>query len=213
MSRSLLPWIALLVSTTLIGCSKPEAGTTPTETLKLYRDRLQSGDRSGFLACISSSNDDEAKLMGVFFDFNNAGYRFRDAILAGHGQVAWERFQEKRGGTDIHLNLTEFPADWLESIQITINGSRADALLPGGTQPLKMVQRDGRWYIEASNFMPPADQLASTLKGLNASTKVIRQFTDEARKTDTDVDDLEKRMAVALAAEMRMLPASRPATE
>jgi len=179
-------WAAVLtlVLVALAGCGPEQAAlrapgpaqddSAPRRTLLAWHGSLVGGDRQRYLACFAGT-EDELVLVLAAFEAVEAGWAFRNAVVAAYGEDAWRSF-ERADGARVALFPRE--SDWPMRITLVRTGAMAFGYLPGGRVPLHLVEDRGAWRIQAASLIPPgqtAEKAAYYLFRWSAALRELAQ--------------------------------------
>ena len=178
-------WVALtLVLVALAGCGPEQAAlrapgaaeddSAPRRTLLAWHGSLIGSDRQQYLACFAGT-EDELVLVLAAFEAVEAGWAFRNAVVAAYGEDAWRSF-ERADGARVALFPRE--SDWPMRITLVRTGAMAFGYLPGGRVPLHLVEDRGTWRIQAASLIPPgqtAEKAAYYLFRWSAALRELAQ--------------------------------------
>jgi hypothetical protein len=124
-----------------------EPGTTPQETLARFAAASDAGDPR-VIDLVYVEGADQREILEALFSFAPAAKRFSDALTARFGEAGQEALANLAGQSGM-LDLSSFD---MASADITVNGSIAEAQLPGN-QNLQLREVDGVWLIDMSEML------------------------------------------------------------
>lgn len=160
------------------GAAEAQGSLGPRAALVRWHHALADGDKETYLASFVGTEDELVLCLAVF-DVVQAGYAFRDAVLARHGDAGWRAIQQS-DATRVGL----FPRDPAWPMQITL--VRADRLafgyVPGGTVPLHLSETGGRWILHAAALVPPGHTAERAAYYLFRWAAAIRELADRVKE-------------------------------
>jgi len=151
-----------------------EDDSAPRRTLLAWHGSLIGSDRQQYLACFAGT-EDELVLVLAAFEAVEAGWAFRNAVVAAYGEDAWRSF-ERADGARVALFPRE--SDWPMRITLVRTGAMAFGYLPGGRVPMHLVEDRGAWRIQAASLIPPgqtAEKAAYYLFRWSAALRELAQ--------------------------------------
>ncbi len=156
------------------GCGRKEGSqTTPKGAMTMFIDGFSKLDKSRVMACVTGG-EQELKALSVFIDYAIAVKDFQKAIIDQYGASGWAHF-ENEGGAKLSLDLTG-DKNKLDSAKIEVDGNRATCTVPGDAQVMKLLRKDGLWYVDAGSALASGGTDAGEFIRLwSAMTHLIRK--------------------------------------
>jgi hypothetical protein len=168
-----LAGLALLLTAAVfpLGCGSDTDQSSPESTVRSFFDAMMEGDTDAVGACITGDEKVKRAVMGMA-EYMAAMQDFRDAVIAEWGEEGWSHFTES-GGAKLSI---EDERDKIDRMETRVEGDRAYCALPGESDELVLVRKDGKWYVDAG-------QLASGFTGAaSQSTELFSRMADMLRE-------------------------------
>lgn len=233
--------LLLLSSLSLLGCpasdepgESGEAGpsstidqSTPKATAHSLADAMSAGDKAAFAQIIDTSTDAGKSALELFSMMADVGQKqkvFLEAAAEKFGQESIDGMDQKSFGPSIS-DVTSMK-ELIDAGEVAIDGNKA-VIDMGEDQPMPMIQKDGKWYLDAQTMMAGGDvekmkPVLSAIQGVFDPAIIEQAETFEAFEETLN----QRMMGAVMAAMMQMQgggaqpqpgmpapPAGPPATE
>jgi len=179
---------------------------TPKDAVLNFAKAFERGDKALALASVTASPK-EMPVVEAMVDMTVGMKKFNDAMTKAYGKEAVEKL---KGGMS-----SPFPsqAELASKIKITETGDKAEALMEGKAQPLRLVKVGGAWKVDMTAMMAQEPQMASEqgVKMLAAMAKSFDEVGKNIGKPGTTAESINEDMGKAMmAAMMAGMPAPAP---
>jgi hypothetical protein len=168
----------------------PDGQDTPQAVIRKMYHAVRDGDREKFLECHTLESGGR-EVFDQFFETRVATYEFATAVEKAYGTDAVERLGDFRSaGEDMAVILMP-PLDlnWLDKIEVTVDGDHATYRNPWERTAYKLVQTGDCWRITRPDLTQDAkSQIAGLMKVRNA----VRDCMHLVGRPGVSVDDLRR---------------------
>lgn len=139
--------------------SPPAGGATPQEALINMIKATDAEDPEMIKACVYVHDDAREYFEITMLETMKAMDKFNKAIEEAYGIGVMGRTS----------NLP--PVDQVDKLKFTLAGDTATT--PGKYALIKLIQKDGRWFYDLSDKIPPASERKLYLKEARATIKAV----------------------------------------
>jgi len=168
------------------GCGGKKA-KTPRDAVKNYVNALLKGDKDLFLSSVHYGEADKElveaqfEMMAVMMDFMT-------------------KFKKVYGTGKFKGAKTAVTEEELEKLKIEASGDTAVARSPSGGEEMKLVKKDGTWYVDITGDMPPGKDAEKEKEALALITKGIKKAAGNIGKEGYDAEKVMGELGAAFVA-------------
>ena len=201
-----LVWLALSGLVLTAGCGGDEPGPgeelpkakEPKQALKNLQTAIKNSDTDQFMACFDADGDEE-KVLRATAEFVFVGTEFSEKMEEEYGEDALEDDQDE----DSFQAMLE--DDWLDEVEIEVDGDTAEVTHPDQKEPLKLVKVDGGWKIATEDTaMTPADasekDADEAIAMVEAMTKAFKEVMPMIGKEGYTADKIKQELGMRMMA-------------
>ena len=175
MKTKLMLVLLAAVMVAAVGCGKkyPKAGS-PKQAVLNMRQALLDGNEKGFINCIDA-DDNERRGLGAIFQAIQASKNFEEKVTAAYGAEVAEGMSDAEDSPFAALEDIK-----PEDIEVKEDGDNATAELPGESEPLKLIRKDGVWLITMGRDKPSKEEVDQMVSMMGKLTEVMNEYADKA---------------------------------
>lgn len=194
-------WAILLALGMLAGCGG-EKGTsgggngaeTPQAAFQTFIEALKTGNKQEFLS-IAQTSETSRPVAEAIVEFAGALAEFHRKIKAAYGEEALKLFHGEEGDP-----FGPFEDYDVSQLHVEQEGDRATATVPNEKEPLDMVRKDGRWYVDLTQMLAPedreqAEQIATQFRETAAA---YHKVIPDIGQPQVTAEDIQKKLAAVL---------------
>lgn len=208
-----LVWLALAGLVLTAGCGGDEPGPgeelpkakEPEQVLENLRTAIKNSDTDQFMACFDADGA-EKRVLKATADFVFVGTEFSEKMEEEYGEGVMKDEDEEypfRGLLD---------DDWLDEVEIEVDGDTAEVTHPDQDEPLDLVQVHGEWKIATKLAEDPDENVETAIAMVEAMTKAFRDVMPmigkEGYTAEKIKEELGRRMMQAVFSDMSGGPVS-----
>lgn len=154
------------------GCGGKKA-KSPKDAAKNFGNSLLKNDKDLFLSSVYYGDADK-ELVEAQFEMMAAMTEFVVEFEKAYGTGKF------KGSKPI---ITE---EDLENLEVEGSGDTAVARSPSGGEDIKLIKKDGIWYVDIADAMPKGEQAAQAKKVMGPMAEGIRKVTANIGKKGYD---------------------------
>jgi hypothetical protein len=168
-----LAGLALLLTVVVfsLGCGNDTDQSTPEATVRTFAEALKEGNRDA-LDSIVEGSEDAKRFIGGMAEYMSSMQDFKEAVIAEWGEEGWSHF-DKSGGGGMSM---EFHPEKLDEMQVRTEGDTAFCTMGDASDEMKLVRKDGKWFIDASTMdVPEGEKVDNVLLVFERMGELIRE--------------------------------------
>ena len=154
------------------GCGGGKA-KSPKDAAKNFVNSLLKDDKDLFFSSVYYGDADKEMVEAQF------------ETMAAMTQFA-VKFEKAYGTGKFKGSKPVITEEDLADLEVEGSGDTAVARTPSGSEDIKLIKKDGAWYVDISDSMPKGAQDAETKKALVTMAEAIRKVTANIGKEGYD---------------------------
>jgi len=176
--RTKLILTIFVVSLIVSGCGKKQdSAATPKDAMSKFIEGMLEFDKAKFMSSLTGT-ETEMKAASSFMDYMIAVRDFKKAVIDKYGTTGWAHF-EKQGGAKLSLDMTD-NRDKMDSMKVEIDGDKAVCTMPGESDAVNLLRKNGVWYVNVSNVVTTGG--VSHEKFIETWTKIAELIKSKQRR-------------------------------
>ena len=169
--------------------TKPFVGAkTPKEAVANLSRAIDGRDKALLLHSIYIEGDAN-EFLDTSFAMMTALVNFSDSMEKEYGKGASPSVKK---GTVV---LSE---EELNRVRIVEEGEKGSAILPDRTTPLKLIKRDGRWFVDFTSAVPAGPMREEVIRTAKAMVKAVEEVRAKIGQSGMTKETLNQEFIEAL---------------
>ena len=189
--------LAVVCLSAIPGCG--DKADTPVQALENMRLAMLDGNKQAFLDCYDVSGK-QAEVVSAFYDFTTAARKFDESMRKAYGDDAVT--QAMIAAKDMSLENDK----WIEDATVQIDGDTATVTLKGQPQPMRLINKNGLWKIDATSMLgataPSGQDIEQQIKMFQALTKAVTDVQQKIGQPGYTAEKVSQELAKATRAAM-----------
>lgn len=161
---------------------KAESQATPKDLVEKLAAGFQAASKDKVVSCLDQSTDNgkkAAEAFGCIMDIVAAGKDLHGAVVVKFGKEAAEK-----AGMNSFDSGPFGDAEELAKAQYQEEGDKATVTIEATPSPLKLVKKDGKWFLDADELMKEED-----LKDIDKVKKMSAAMSGAFKECKTALTD------------------------